>query len=375
MRMLHLQSIRPFIAGLLLLVLASTADAQVRTTRPGLQSKRAGGKPSKTEVTVELLSGTQGVGLAAQQWQQTFAKLGIRLRIRRPLLDDKPEVREQTRGTFRQVTVIGRLDRSGKIILPDRTFRRSDVNKLKEWIDELKTYGAKGAPEGKPLWGLSKAQFASIYSALSEKLPAEVEELPFQTALSKMELPPQYPVRITTAAAEWLRREFPRQPPVRYSLKGMSKGTALAILVNDYGLGYRPLRTPDGSIELAIDPLTKTTDVWPVGWKLSSLEKRKAVPKLYELVPVELDDLKLSDVLHAVAVKTDVPIHVDYYRIQAKGIDFDKLRVSHPMRQTSWSLLLKRLTNPARLTRQIWRDESGQPFVWVTTLEPRKRQR
>ena len=46
------------------------------------------------------------------------------------------------------------------------------------------------------------------------------------------------------------------------------------MLLNEYGLGFRPVRTPSGKIEIAVFPLQKTTEVWPVGWQLKELEAK-----------------------------------------------------------------------------------------------------
>ena len=364
------------LSALLLFSVASAAGAQHGDVRRGPGSPAARKRPTTTTVSVELLTGDEGVGLHAQEWHQVFEKLGVSFRARRSIFNDKPEVRERMFGTIREVKIVGRLDRDGRMVLPDRAFRRSDAAKLAEWIRELKTYGAKGSPQGKQMWGLDKSQFASVYKALSWKLETDVEGQKIEDALAKMQLPAEFPVRFTTTTRRWLSTEFRRAPTVRHSLKGLSVGTALAIVLNDYGLGFRPLRTPEGTIELAIDPLTKTTDVWPVGWEITeALERRKLVPKMFELVPVELEDANFVDVLHAISVKTGVPILFDRYRIEAKQIDLDNLRVSHKPSQTAWSLLIKRLANSARLTRVFKKDEAGRPFVWITTLEPRRRQR
>ena len=356
---------------------ATVAFAQpaTRPALPGAFSRptgpATGNKPaiSKTLLNVELIVGKEGGALSAQEWGQTFEQLGVAVRIRQQLLDDKPEVKEKMLGTIRQVTVIGRLDRSGRIVFPDRAFGRSEARKLNDWLDELKAYGAQGAPTGKPLWGLSEAQFASIYGALAKKVTTEVEGGSLSEALAKVGVPEKYPVRLMASSREWLQKEYPRLPTVRNRLAGISLGTALAILTNEYGLGFRPLRTPDGQLELAIEPLKTTQDVWPVGWDLK-LTRQKTAPKLFELVPVELEDVKLVDVLAAVEEKTSIPVRLDHYRIEGKGIDLDEVIVSYPMRQTSWSLLLRGVTTPSKLTRRLQIDELGRPFLWVTTLEP-----
>jgi hypothetical protein len=145
-------------------------------------------------------------------------------------------------------------------------------------------------------------------------------------------------------------------------------------VLNDYGLGFRPLRTPEGTIELAVESLEQTTDVWPVGWELKD-SRQKTAPKLFEFVPVELNDVKLTDVLHGISVRSEVPVYIDHYRIEARGIDLDKIVVSYPLRRASWSQLLRGITAPNRLINDLGIDEQGQPFVWITTLEPGRRER
>ena len=361
-----------FAAIVVMLGFAIGADAQVRPVvpstgvPPSAPKKKAG--TSKTTVSVELLAGRDGAGLHAQEWGQTFERLGVSVRIRQPLLDDKPETKERTSGTLRYVTVIGKLERGGQITFADRAFTRGDAPKLAEWLRELETYGAQGTPDGKPLWGLTKEQFSLVYTALSAKQEDEVNGLVLDEALMKLQ-PARYSLRLTEATREWLREEYLELPAVRQEVAGTSKGTALAIVLNNYGLGYRPLRTPGGEIELAVDPLKTTTDAWPVGWELKET-RLKTAPQLFELTPVELKDAPLPDVLAGISAKTGVPAFIDYYRIEGKRIAVDRLLVNSPPRKTSWSLLLRSATTPHKLTRRILIDDLGQPIIWITVFDP-----
>jgi hypothetical protein len=56
-------------------------------------------------------------------------------------------------------------------------------------------------------------------------------------------------------------------------------------------------------------------------------------------------------------------------------IDLDELVVSYPLRRMSWSQLLRGVTAPNKLLNHLLIDEQGSPFVWITTLEPRRRER
>ncbi len=349
-----------------LLLSASQLAAQTLKPRPPTSADKKP-KATQTKLRFELLTGKSGVGLRAQEWGRIFQQMGIRLRIRRAILDDKPELKERTRGSTRDVTVIGKLERDGRIVFPGKSFTQNDTPKLVEWVKELKTYGAQGSPHGQPAFGLNELQFSRVYDALRQPVSAKLEGLTLSEAANRLALAEKFPIRHSASAISWLHSQS-RQQVVRQTLTGLSKGTALAILLNNQGLGFRPTRTPSGSIEFVVDPLDKTVDRWPIGWPLRG-SRLKTAPKLFKMVPVDLDDVPLKDVLYAVSIKSEVPILIDYYRSEAKGIDVTKLKVSVLPKRTSWIQLLRTVTNPNKLTRKLLVDEQGRPFIWVTTLE------
>jgi len=312
------------------------------------------------------MTGRQGQGIAAQKWGRVFNSLEIRLRIRRSVLDDKPELTERMFGTIRKVTVRGVLDRDGKIIFPQRKYSLADTKPLKEWIRELETYGAQGSPEGQPLFGLNQSQFARVYAELSQVAESEVKGLSLEEAVQKLKFNKSYGVRFADSAEQFLKKT-PQQCKLRQEYKGFSKGLALASMLNEYGLGFRPTRTPEGNLEFLVRPIEVSKDRWPIGWPLK-VSNLKAAPKLYKIVPVQLDKIPLQDVLEAASVASGVTILADYYNIAKEGVDIEKQAVSYPAKRTSWSLLLKGITNPLKLTRRVLVDENGTPFVWVTTI-------
>ncbi|MBW3542383.1 MAG: hypothetical protein KY476_19120, partial [Planctomycetes bacterium] len=337
---------------------------------PQVQSRSADREPAagKTDVTVELLYGTDGGALHAQEWFRAFEKLGYSVRLRRAVGVEKPELSESTVGTLRRVKLVGRLERSGELVFPERRFSRAESIKLGEWLEELKSYGAQGAPEGQPVWGLSPVQFDALYTSLQEETQAKTDGRTLAEALAALDLPKDYPLRLSSDSEAFLKNDVSDGRKVRQSVEGFAKGTALALMLNEFGLGFRPQRKADGSLELLIEPLKKTADVWPVGWEPKHSLPQTA-PGLFELLPVELDGLKLTDVLSAVEAKTDVAIRIDHYAIETWKIDLENITVSYPPRKTSWSLLLRGVTNPHKLTREIKIDERGRPFVWITTLK------
>ncbi len=64
-------------------------------------------------------------------------------------------------------------------------------------------------------------------------------------------------------------------------------------------------------------------------------------------------------------MKTGVPVQVDHYRIEAKGIDINELVVNYPPKKTTWSLLLKGITNPNKNDPPPQdRRNRGSRFLW-----------
>lgn len=347
------------------MVCIETASCQVR--QPVLRKSSKDRNP-KTELSFELLLPKRGSGLRAQEWGRIFQKLKVPLRIRQSVLAEKPDISERKIGSFRRVTVLGQLAADGRITFKDRSFTQDDIAKLTDWIRDLKTYGAQGSPSGKPAFGLNKRQFGQVYLALSKPVTDDLRGLKLDAALEMIKSDDRHPFRFSAKAEEWIQRSR-FQKTTRQSFKGQSKGAALSILLNNFGLGFRPKRTPSGSVELSIEPIAEATELWPIGWTLVQTRLRTA-PLLFKMVPVDLDEVPIADALASIAKDSKVPIYVDYFRIELKGVDLEELKVSILPKKTSRIQVLRTLTNPNKLTRKLLIDERGKPFVWVTTLEP-----
>jgi hypothetical protein len=337
------------------------ADPTIRKLEP---SKKSAIKT--TTIEVELLQGAEGGGLYAQQWLKVLEPLNVSLRIHRSVTGDKPDLKERESGTTRSITAIGTLDKSGTISFPGRKFALSDAAKVKEWIEELRAYGIQGSPQGQPLWGLTKEQFGRVYDALLKTVQSETADLPLSEVVAALPLPNQYPIRWSDEAKAAVARRGDRNR-VRQELKGLSIGTVLAVALGEQGLAYRPNRTPAGEVELLIEPRNPKTEQWPIGWELQN-QSFKAAPKLYAMVPVELSDVELSDVLNAISQLSETPILIDYAELDAKQIKLEKIKVSFPLKKTTWTIALRQLLAPQKLVREIWQDEAGHVFVWVTSV-------
>lgn len=326
-------------------------------------------KAEETEVSLELIATAAAATEHAQAWGQRLQKLEIQFQTRQAVAGDKAEVKEKQLGRLRRVTVVAVLDRNGKIVCHDRAFTLAEADKLAEWIRELKTYGAQGAPQGKPLFGLDDRQFVAVMRELSVPVEIDTEGLSLEAALAKLPLPGKHPLRMTPEAQR-ATRDLDSDKKLRTDARGLSVGTTLAATLGEFGLSFKPLRTPDGKIELSVSPREAGQDAWPIGWPLDPEKPQgQLVPALFKTVPVALDDVPLTDVLTAASQASEVPLLIDHHAIERAEIDLSELKVTVPNRKTTWGLLLRQVTFPHKLGRRIVADDSGKPFVLITTLK------
>lgn len=370
MRKLTLTMASVFSIALAVETVHAQSKRRIRRRRPfkTQNSKTSNSSAAKnTSVSLTIITTDTSTGLRARLWQPTLKKLGVRLRIRSGRKGEKLGVKETRRGEYRLVELTGKLDRRGRLVFEDRTFTRDQSSKLQSWLEELKSFGAQGAPDGKPLWGLTQTQFGQVFKALSGPVKTEIHGKPLGTAQGMLDLPRKYPLRYSFDAKKHLADENPK---VKKHVKGHSLGTTLSLILRDVGLGFRPVRTESGSIELVVDPLSLRKDTWPVGWK-PKRSLMKTAPALYKDETFELKKVKLLDVFYALSVKTGVPVHVDYYLAKKKKVDPEKKVVSYRKAYMTPSIVLKDLSIRSGLVREVRIDERGQPFVWVTVFVPK----
>lgn len=357
---------------------AVPCDAQLRretSPRQETAPRRQDANPAvKTLVEFEILMPKLGDGLDAQRWGPVFEQIGVSVRFRQAILDDEPVVDEQMRGTWRMVNVVGQMDLNGTLHFPEKSFTMTESKKLADWVDDLKTYGAQGSPDGKPVWGLSEAQFTAVYDALSTPIAAQVGGLELPDVFQALRLPADYPLKLQETAEDRLRNPASAHP-LREEVAGLSLGTGLAIVLADYGLGFRPLRDARGNIELAVEPLLEITDPWPIGWELDPAQPRNEVaPKFFAMVRAGFEELPLADVLDAVEQASETPIIINHEACLERGVNPAEVPVSYPQKQTAWVLIVRTVTAQARLTREIMIDEAGNPFIYVYPFVPQRKE-
>ena len=328
-------------------------------------------EPRETLLEVILLTGPDGGALKAQTWRSVFQKLDITLRIRQTVVGEKPEIKETQLGRLRQVTAIGAVDRDGKLNFPDRSFSSADQERLAEWLLELKTYGALGTPSGKPLWGLTQEQFEAFVAQLAGPAGVDLQGRHLDAVVESLNLPTEIDVHWSIAARETLAKLAGNAGKIQQSTEGFTVATSLALALNEYGLGFRPNRTPKGEIELLVDVQREGELWWPVGWPLEQ-PRPKAVPALFKFAPIIVEDQPLDKVLANVAEIGGIPLLYDLPDLKREGIQPAEIRVSYPRKRQAWMAVLPNLAFQGKLKVTLWQDEAGRPFLWVTTVKSKR---
>ncbi len=328
-------------------------------------------KRLRTELSVDLLlPRRQSNPLAGQKWASIFKDLGVYIRVRQRQANDTVGVEQFVYGTVRRVKVTGQIDRSGNIVLPDKTFRINDTEKLKEWIRELQLYGAQGAPQGQPLWGLKKAEFKKLYEKLAETVDHNTSGLSLTESIRLLDLPEEYPLKFSAATRSHLSTLERQQKlfPLKHDLRNFAKGTALAMILRGYSLSFSPRRLPDESIELNIEPYDEADNSWPIGWDPAplGLKRLTLAGKMYRSTIIEIHDLPISQLIPKVQHETELDLYIDPLAISSASLNLDKLIVNFPRKRTSWSLCLRTVLAQVKLVQQLRVDENNRPFIWVT---------
>ncbi len=363
-------AIQPRLALIILIIgLSPQYTGPVAKAQPGAKPSTTTEQVTrlKTEVTVELITSPSGGGVEAQRWGAALGRLGVTVQSRQSP-DAKPEIRERKQGTLRMVQVTAVLN-GGTLVVPGRKFTADKEQALADWIRELKTYGAQGRPDGKPAFGLSPEQFGQLFHELESAITGKTEGQTYERAMDALGLPKNLRPRYLADAQERLKA-LPKQWTMPAELKGMSRGTGTAILLAQAGLAFRPGRTPDGEIELQA-VLLEEQGVWPIGWPLEK-PPLQSMPALVETVPIEFEDAALSDVIAMASEQTEIPILSDRWRLTAKGLSLQELKVTQVPAKTLWSIVLARVTGPHAIIRELLIDEAGTPFVWITPMDPKR---
>lgn len=316
----------------------------------------AAGPPVSLELVTE-----QGFPVGGQQkWLAVLKDLGFdNLRIRSARAGDKAEVEPIGEGDRRSYRVVGILTANNKLFLPGGQFALHDRARIVQWLKQLR--GAAGDQEA--AFGLTSKELVALHDALGRKSTVGTAGQPAAEVVKALEKALPVPVVVHASAQPGLASDF----KLLEEMRGASCGAAMAAALRPLGLVLVPAKT-NGQVRLYIVDVRKAPESWPVGWPLDEKD-RDALPKLFDFLNVEIQDIPLLDAVSAIQGRLETPILFDHNSLARQRIDLEKIRVSLPPGRTYYRKVLERLLRTAELKFELRVDEAGDPIIWVSPIK------
>jgi hypothetical protein len=332
------------------------------------------GPPIELELATE-----RGVQITApHEWLQLLASIGVEnVRIRGMRAGD--EVQAVNRGTAERPRfyVLAFLTTRDQLRLPGGTFSRAERAGLKDYFDRLVDDGAEALTAPRGPFGLTAKELDAVTADLAQPIDFETKGQPpivvLDKLLSKFEVGRSFPDGDNPLPA------LERADPIAEELQGLTAGTGLAILLRNYGLVLRPVKTRGQPVAFSIMPADgndvsqSTLGVsddqrmrnWPIGWKPDRLGSEIA-PALFEPRNAEIEGYTLKETLIAIGSRVNIPFFVDHAALRTKRINPADIQVRLARTRSSYMRVLDRVLAQARLHCQLRVDEAGKPFLWIT---------
>jgi hypothetical protein len=315
-------------------------------------------------VQLELVGDASGLAMAFQEWAQVLARAGIRnVRVRSATDVPKPGIDVQGSKERPLYVVTGIVQSRDELLLPGARFRRSEVGRLAQWLNELAEEGPPGQREGKGAFGLPVSRLRQIQEELAAPVGFSTRGMTREQVVEKIIEQLKSPVKIDAAAAARLPGGT-----VDEELTELACGAALAYVLRLSG-NCLTVRRSGQTISLAATPVGPDVEAWPIGLS-GEEERRELLPALFELHNVNVQNVSAATALGAIARLLKVPVLMDRKAMARHGIDPAKAMVSLPQSRTSYSLALRKLLFEAKLKFELRYDEAKKPFLWVTTIKP-----
>jgi hypothetical protein len=317
--------------------------------------------PIDLEVIVEDRSSIT----AQQEWLKRLGGLKLAgLTIRNAREGEETEIVNRGSEARPRYKIVAILTRNDQLILQGGKFGRNDMNRLRAYFETLGSQGVAGVTKSRSLFGLTGEQLIALTKNLEPIVDFETKGLDPSKAIAQLAANIE-PAIVVSATA---RRALSDAATCRDELRGITSGTALAVLVRPYGLVVQPTLA-GRNVELRIVKPVENTEAWPVGWPLEVNEKA-AIPALMEFINVEIKDIELPQALAALQERLAAPFLFDHNQLAKHGIEPEKIEVSVPAGRSYYKRILERVLFQSKLKSEIRTDELGKPIVWITTIKP-----
>lgn len=314
-------------------------------------------------IQLEIITNARSAFDVNQRWLELLGDIGVD-NVRLTQAGDRtPGIKKiESRGA-NTYKITGFLTSDEKLVLPGGRFSIRDKARMRSFFQGIKDDGAEVALAEKMAFGLTADQLVDLHSDLAKPYDRTTLERTPSSILSDVKTKVSTSIMISAGARAKLRDPY----TLVDELQGLSCGTALSAALRPIGLVAAPRRKPGQSPEILITDSREVDEHWPIGWPLE-VRPSKSAPKLFEQIPINVRNYRLSQVLPAIQNQLAIPFLFDYNSMAERGVDLNSVRVTLQSEKLSYQLALQRMVAQARprMQMELRTDEAGKVFLWFS---------
>jgi hypothetical protein len=325
----------------------------------------------KFPLQIEIMEQSNvGGRVHVQEWAQLFQSIDRSAVFRKGTNGERTRVVETEFGNRKGVLAVGIIERNGTIFLGGQKFTLNDPEALRKVLDKLEKFGPGGPPRENSSWGLNAEELAAVLQMFAPRVETLIDFRSPEAAIESLQLPKEFKITFTENTAA--RRVLPaaQMGDISPNCKGLSKGTALAIALSQFGMGFRPMGTAEGSYVIEVDVGNEGDNLYPIGWK-NQLPIFTALPAIGKRIPVDLEPgTQLEQIIQLLANKLEIPHFYSGYELLTDGKDISKITYSRKPDKLTAVSLIRILGNANHIgldINSLRTDEAGSLFLWITT--------
>ncbi len=285
--------------------------------------------PAKTEAAGEvrlvLVSDAQGTAMTFQDWGHALAGAGIKnIRFRSATSADKVGIEVEGTAEHPLYIVTGKVISRDELELPGARFKRSEVKRLAQWLDDL---AQNGPPDKRPkivAFGLTAAQFEKVKKDLAVPVVFSTAGLARRETAEKIARKLSFPLRYEDTIPQ-----ASGEDKVEDELSELSCGTALACLLRPAGYCLVPQLTGNQIKYSVMKAQSNIREIWPVGRKPEG-PPPEVLPGLFEFLNVNVQNVSAATVLDTIGKRLKTPVLYDRAALAKYKIDPAKAMLSFP---------------------------------------------
>ncbi len=319
---------------------------------------------AENRVTLEVIT-EKGISITAlQAWSKLLQGKGAdSVQVRSGHDGERVGIEEIGSGRTKSFQVKAILSKNETLHMPDgKRFSKRNLGELPAWFNRIKVGGEEELKRTPGKDGMTAAEREDLLAKLAKKIDFDTKGEPLDVLLGGIRRTVGLEFRASSsiiAKAQSLA--------VKDDLKGISGGTAIAILLRPYDMVMVPKREVGGAIHLHVLPRTGQEDAWPIGHTPKE-NAGQVCPVLFQFIDVEINRKPLEDVLAAILPRLKTPMFLDHYKIEKDDLNLS-VDVRFPKDKTFYKKILDHVLYQAMLTLELKVDEAGTPFLWVTSAK------